>query len=215
MIAAIYVVYVLTCLFLILVVLLQAGKGDGMGAAFGGAGSNTILGNRGAATFLSKLTVASAVLFMLLSIVLAYHSSTPGSRVGRGRVDPNQTPAALGGMGAGDDETSTPPVDDDEASPPVEDDPPAPPEDEAPSPTEDEASTPPADENGTPAPNTVAQGEGTGASAPAEGTGADAPTEGTGADAPAEQTPAEQAPAEEPPAEGAPEGTGEGEGTGS
>ena len=95
MIAAVYVLYILTCLFLVMVVLLQAGKGDSMGAVFGGS-SGTILGNRGAATFLSKLTVGSAVMFMVLSIFLAYHSSSVGSRVGRGRVNPNEVPAAAG-----------------------------------------------------------------------------------------------------------------------
>jgi preprotein translocase subunit SecG len=91
-IAALYVLFVINCLFLILVVLLQAGKGDGL-AALGGGGSggggDTILGNRGAATFLSKLTVVSAVLFMVLSIVLAYDASKTETRVGRGLVDPN------------------------------------------------------------------------------------------------------------------------------
>ena len=105
MIAAVYVLYILTCLFLVMVVLLQAGKGDSMGAVFGGS-SGTILGNRGAATFLSKLTVGSAVMFMLLSIFLAYHSSSVGSRVGRGRVNPNEVPAAAGATV--DDETTDP-----------------------------------------------------------------------------------------------------------
>lgn len=97
MIAALYVLFVFNCLFLIMVVLLQAGKGDGLAGVFGGGGgSGTILGNRGAATFLSKLTVASAVLFMLLSVILAFDASRSESRVGRGSTDPEETP----GMGA-------------------------------------------------------------------------------------------------------------------
>jgi preprotein translocase subunit SecG len=52
------------------VVLLQSGKGAEMGAAFGGS-SQTLFGGRGAATFLSKVTVGSAVLFMLTSLSLS------------------------------------------------------------------------------------------------------------------------------------------------
>ncbi|HET6370929.1 MAG TPA: preprotein translocase subunit SecG [Nitrospiria bacterium] len=55
---------------LVSVVLLQSGKGAEMGAAFGGS-SQTLFGGRGAATFLSKVTVGSAVLFMLTSLSLS------------------------------------------------------------------------------------------------------------------------------------------------
>jgi len=74
MITALYVLYVLVCLFLILVVLLQAGRG-GMGAAFGGS-SQTVFGGSGAGNFLTRLTVISAGLFMLLSATLTYVSSS-------------------------------------------------------------------------------------------------------------------------------------------
>lgn len=66
----IVVVHVIVCLILISVVLLQAGKGAEMGAAFGGS-SQTIFGGRGAATFLSKLTVAAAIIFMVTSLSLS------------------------------------------------------------------------------------------------------------------------------------------------
>ncbi len=66
----ILVVHVIVCIILICVVLLQAGKGAEMGAAFGGS-SQTIFGSRGAATFLSKLTVGAAVVFMLTSLSLS------------------------------------------------------------------------------------------------------------------------------------------------
>lgn len=69
------VLYVIVCLFLILVVLLQAGRGGGMGAAMGG-GSQTVFGGAGAGNFLQRLTVVSATLFMLLSATLAYMSSS-------------------------------------------------------------------------------------------------------------------------------------------
>lgn len=75
MVTFVTVIYVLVCVFLILVVLLQAGRGGGMGAAMGG-GSQTVFGGAGASNFLQRLTVISATLFMVLSAVLAYMSST-------------------------------------------------------------------------------------------------------------------------------------------
>lgn len=74
MVTFITVVYVMVCVFLILVVLLQAGRGGGMGAAMGGS-SQTVFGGAGAGNFLQRLTVVSASLFMVLSAVLAYMSS--------------------------------------------------------------------------------------------------------------------------------------------
>ncbi|HEX7479773.1 MAG TPA: preprotein translocase subunit SecG [Polyangiales bacterium] len=74
MVTFLYVLYTLVCLFLILVVLLQAGKG-GMGTAFGGS-SQTVFGGSGAGNFLTRLTVISAALFMLLSATLTYVSSS-------------------------------------------------------------------------------------------------------------------------------------------
>ena len=58
-----------------MIVLLQAGKGADMGAAFGGGSSQTLFGSTGASTFLSKATAVAAVLFMLTSLGLAYRSS--------------------------------------------------------------------------------------------------------------------------------------------
>ena len=69
------VVYVLVCLFLILVVLLQPGRG-GVGGAFGGGSSQTVFGGSGAGNFLTRLTSISAALFMLLSATLAFMSSS-------------------------------------------------------------------------------------------------------------------------------------------
>ncbi|SRR5579884_375320 len=66
----IVIVHLIVCLILMGVVLLQSGKGAEMGAAFGGS-SQTIFGSRGAATFLSKLTVGAAVLFMITSLSLS------------------------------------------------------------------------------------------------------------------------------------------------
>lgn len=74
----IVVVHVIVCIALILIVLLQTGKGADMGAAFGGGGSQTLFGATGASTFLSKATTAAAVVFMLTSLTLAYMSSNRG-----------------------------------------------------------------------------------------------------------------------------------------
>jgi preprotein translocase subunit SecG len=65
--------HILVSIFLILVVLLQSGKG-GMGAAFGGA-SQTVFGARGAGSLLGKLTAISAALFMTTSLTLAFLST--------------------------------------------------------------------------------------------------------------------------------------------
>ncbi len=83
MITLVTVIHVLVCVFLILVILLQAGKGGGMGSAFGGAGSQTVFGGRGATTFLGKVTSVSAAIFMVTSLTLAYHSSRSASVVER------------------------------------------------------------------------------------------------------------------------------------
>ena len=69
------IVHVIVCVALIMIVLLQTGKGADMGAAFGGGSSQTLFGSTGASTFLSKATTAAAVIFMLTSLALAYISS--------------------------------------------------------------------------------------------------------------------------------------------
>ncbi|MBI2455153.1 MAG: preprotein translocase subunit SecG [candidate division NC10 bacterium] len=82
---------------LILIVLLQSGKGADIGAAFGGGSSQTVFGGRGAATFLSKLTSALAILFMLTSLTLTILASQRGTStvVGEDRPKPApSTPAA-------------------------------------------------------------------------------------------------------------------------
>ena len=75
--------HVLTCGILILVVLLQSGRAADLAGAFGGAGSQTAFGPRGAATFLSNATTFLAVVFMLTSMTLAIFASglTSGSLV--------------------------------------------------------------------------------------------------------------------------------------
>lgn len=66
-------VHYLVCLFLIVIILLQAGKGADIGAAFGGA-SQTVFGSRGPATFLNKMTTIIALVFLVTSILLAQQS---------------------------------------------------------------------------------------------------------------------------------------------
>ena len=63
-------IHVIVCLFLIGVVLLQQGKSADLAGAFGGQGSQTAFGPRGAANLLTKLTTYAAILFMVLSIAL-------------------------------------------------------------------------------------------------------------------------------------------------
>ena len=67
--------HVIVSMILILVVLLQTGKRADLAGAFGGGGSQTAFGTRGAATFLSKATTVSAVIFMVTSLALAIVSS--------------------------------------------------------------------------------------------------------------------------------------------
>ncbi|MCC6765671.1 MAG: preprotein translocase subunit SecG [Deltaproteobacteria bacterium] len=71
------VVHVIACIVLVLVVLLQAGKGADMGAVFGGA-SSTIFGSSGAGNFLTRLTTGAAVVFMTTSLALTYVGSHGG-----------------------------------------------------------------------------------------------------------------------------------------
>src|SRR5215212_2902137 len=69
------VLHVIVCLFLMLTVLLQSGKGGGMGAAFGGGNAATVFGGSGASSFLKRLTAVAGTIFMITSMVLAFISS--------------------------------------------------------------------------------------------------------------------------------------------
>jgi preprotein translocase subunit SecG len=75
------VLHVVVCVFLMLVVLLQAGRGGGIGLAFGGSGgSQSVFGSSGGATFLTKMTAICAIIFFTNSLALAYMSSQSDSR---------------------------------------------------------------------------------------------------------------------------------------
>ena len=70
MVTLLWIIYIMDCLLLIAIILLQPGEGSDLAAAFGGASSQTAFGARGSATFLQKVTTGAAILFMVLSVVL-------------------------------------------------------------------------------------------------------------------------------------------------
>jgi len=63
--------HIVVCVFLILVVLLQTGRGSDIGAVFGGGGGQALFGSSGPGTFLGKMTAVMAVIFMVTSLVIA------------------------------------------------------------------------------------------------------------------------------------------------
>jgi preprotein translocase subunit SecG len=99
------IVHVIACIILVLVVLLQAGKGADMGAVFGGA-SSTIFGSSGAGNFLTRLTTGAAIVFMTTSLMLTYF----GTHGGHATLMPeNAAPragAAQPAAGGADDEAA-------------------------------------------------------------------------------------------------------------
>ena len=104
-------IHVVACIVLVLVVLLQAGKGADMGAVFGGA-SSTIFGSSGAGNFLTRLTTGAAVVFMTTSLALTY----VGSHGGQSTIMPERgLPKAAPVEPAADAETAA--VADDAAAP--------------------------------------------------------------------------------------------------
>jgi preprotein translocase subunit SecG len=110
----IVLIHVIVCLALIMIVLLQTGKGADMGAAFGGGASQTLFGSTGASTFLSKATTIVAVIFMLTCFILAYMSSnkTAPSIMNEGNAPVEQSAPANAGSGeATETPADTKPVD--------------------------------------------------------------------------------------------------------
>lgn len=77
-------IYILVCIFLILVVLLQQGKGADVAAAFGGASSQVAFGPRGTTTLMHKLTTGSFVVFVALCIGLSVLTARRGRSVTSG-----------------------------------------------------------------------------------------------------------------------------------
>jgi preprotein translocase subunit SecG len=88
------ILHVVVSFALILIVLLQTGKGAEMGAGFGGGSNQTIFGSRGAATFLSKITTGAAVMFMVTSLTLALMTKNRTGSVVRDTAPRAAAPAA-------------------------------------------------------------------------------------------------------------------------
>jgi preprotein translocase subunit SecG len=80
MIYLVYTIHIVVCIFLILVVLLQQGKGADL-SVFGGGSTQTVFGARGAATFLHKMTVFGFIAFTLTTISIGLLSGTSGRSV--------------------------------------------------------------------------------------------------------------------------------------
>ena len=116
------VLHVFICIALVMSVLLQSSKGEGLAGAFGGSSlTGTVFGGRGAATFLSRATTVLAVAFMTSSIVLTFiHPATSTTSVIQGgsaveeAARQGRTPAAppvTPSQGTDQQSGSTPPVD--------------------------------------------------------------------------------------------------------
>jgi preprotein translocase subunit SecG len=93
MVILLTILHVIVAIFLILVVLLQTGKRADLAGAFGGGGSQTAFGARGAATLLSRLTAWSAGIFMATSLILSLMSSS-GAGGGGSVLDSVKAPAS-------------------------------------------------------------------------------------------------------------------------
>ncbi len=87
--------HISVCLFLVFVVLLQSGQAADLAGAFGGGGSQTAFGMRGAATILQKLTTTAAILFMLTSLSLGIVGRTETSV-----IDDLETPISVPAQGS-------------------------------------------------------------------------------------------------------------------
>ncbi len=122
MFAILIIIHIIICSGLILVVLMQSAKGEGLAGAFGGGGlSGAVFGGRGAATFLSKATTALAILFMIscISLTLVARGRSAAAAAGESAVErmateqpvqaPAPTPApAQGGQQQGTQQTTPP-----------------------------------------------------------------------------------------------------------
>lgn len=86
------ILHIIVCLALILIVLLQTGRGAGIGAAFGGGASQTLFGSSGPAPFLTKLTAAAAIIFMITSLSLTFLGHRGGTSVMKGA---SETPVTV------------------------------------------------------------------------------------------------------------------------
>jgi len=76
--ALLIALHVFVCIAIIIIVLLQAGKGAEVGASFGTGGSGAVFGASGSKSFMSRVTTMTATIFMLTSLTLAYFYGRPG-----------------------------------------------------------------------------------------------------------------------------------------
>jgi len=106
---ALIALYVLVCLVLSLVILLQQGRGGDIASAFGGSSSQAAFGARSGATLLTKATTIAAVLFMLFALTLSILGQRGGSSVVSGTAAPPPAPRpATSPAPAGSTAPSTP-----------------------------------------------------------------------------------------------------------
>src|SRR5918994_2872386 len=92
MVIAVTILHIIVCIGLILVVLLQTGKGAEIGAVFGGGSSSTIFGSSGAGNFLTRLTTGMAIVFMITSLSLGYFAGrSPSSTIFDSRTPASET----------------------------------------------------------------------------------------------------------------------------
>lgn len=126
------IIHVFVCVVLMLVVLLQQGKGGGMGAAFGGSTAQ-VFGGRGAGNILTRATAICAGIFMLTSVSLAYLSSS-GDRALRAKVAEEEGRRKVKGQKR-EKEKSDAPVSSGSAAPPPSPSPMTPTPDPAPAPS--------------------------------------------------------------------------------
>ena len=99
--------YVITCLVLVLVILLQQGKGGDIANAFGGGASQAAFGARSGATVLSRATTVGAIVFVICAITLGILGQRGPGSVVTGRGGPAATPPPAGATLPG---TTTPPA---------------------------------------------------------------------------------------------------------
>jgi len=94
--AVLVTLHVLVCVVLVIVIMLQSGNAADLAGAFGGSGSQTAFGPRGAATFLSRATTWCAIVFMATSLALSFKRATPSTNTGSilEQTQPSGAPAA-------------------------------------------------------------------------------------------------------------------------
>ncbi len=87
------VAHMLICIFLVMLVLVQQGKGATIGASFGSGASQTVFGSQGSGSFLFKLTILFSVLFFATSLGLGYYAMQQGKAHAPRPVLPLSAPA--------------------------------------------------------------------------------------------------------------------------